>query len=85
MYIFCAASNFKFKYFKKIIIKQQGTYLLQFVKMSPKKDGTALHEHHAGLQKHHDLPKTQMRPFKPSYSDCRKDFEKLTVNLQIYE
>jgi hypothetical protein len=28
----------------------------------------------AGLQKHCDLPNTQMRPFQPSYSFCRKDF-----------
>jgi hypothetical protein len=41
--------------------------------------GTAL------LQKHCDLPNTQMWPSEPSYSVCRKDFEKFTFNLQIDE
>ena len=46
---------------------------------------TMLYTAMSGLQKHCILPISQMRPNEPSYSICRKDFEKLTFNLQIDE
>ena len=38
-----------------------------------------------GLQKHHNLPNTQMQAFDPSYSICRKAFDKITFKLQVDE